>query len=85
MITLLVVDASVSANWLFDDEEDTYAEAVLAELEMAEAIVPHLWHYEMRNIILVARHRQRITARGLAERIAAMTGLPLEHFHADRT
>jgi predicted nucleic acid-binding protein len=73
----LVIDASVSASWLFDDENDPYAEAVLAALEGAEAIVPQLWHYEMRNILLVARRRQRITAPGLAERIAALTELPL--------
>ena len=73
----LGVDASVSASWLFDDEDDPYAEAVLAELEMAEGLVPQLWHFEMRNILLVARRRQRITAPGLAERIAALTELPL--------
>ncbi len=77
MITLLVVDASVSASWLFDDEQDPYAEAVLAELETVQGLVPQLWHYEMLNILLVARRRQRLTARGLAERIAAMAELPL--------
>jgi predicted nucleic acid-binding protein len=31
----------------------------------------------MRNILLVARRRGRISAQGLAERVAALTELPL--------
>ena len=62
MTEILVVDASVSASWLFDDEDDQEADAALAALETAEGIVPQLWHYEMRNILLVARRRQRISA-----------------------
>ena len=77
MISLLVVDASVSASWLFDDEDEPYAKAVLAELEMAEGLIPQLWHFEMRNILLVARRRQRISARGLAVRLSALAELPL--------
>jgi hypothetical protein len=31
----------------------------------------------MRNFLLVARRRDRISAQGLAERVAALTALPL--------
>ena len=77
MTGILVVDASVSASWLFDDEDDQDADAALAALETAEGAVPQLWHYEMRNILLVARRRQRISASGLVDRIAALAELPL--------
>ena len=77
MTGILVVDASVSASWLFDDEDDQEADAALAALETAEGVVPQLWHYEMRNILLVARRRQRISASGLADRLVALTELPL--------
>lgn len=73
----IVVDASVAASWLFDDEDDPRAAATLAQLESTPGVVPQLWHYEMRNILLVARRRQRISARGMAERVAALADLPL--------
>jgi predicted nucleic acid-binding protein len=76
-MTVLVVDASVSASWLFDDEDEPLATSALAELENAEGIVPQLWHYEMRNILLVARRRQRISGAGLADRLSALAELPL--------
>ena len=78
MNTIVVVDASVAASWLFDDEGDPRAAATLVGLETRPAVVPQLWHYEMRNILLVARRRQRISARGLEDRLAALGDLPLE-------
>ncbi len=74
----LVVDASVSASWLFDDEYDDASLRALNALETTQGIVPRLWHFEMRNILLVATRRNRITRDGAADRIAALTELPLE-------
>ncbi|MDR7510941.1 MAG: type II toxin-antitoxin system VapC family toxin [Armatimonadota bacterium] len=73
----LVVDASVAATWLLDDESDARAEAALALLEQVPGVVPQLWHFEMRNILLVAWRRGRISDQGLAERVAALAELPL--------
>ena len=77
-MTPIVVDASVAANWLFDDESDVRAAATLVALEEAPGLVPQLWHYEMRNVLLVAERRQRISADGLSERVAALADLPIE-------
>ena len=74
----MVVDASVAASWLFDDEDDPRTAAALAALETMPGVVPQLWHYEMRNILLTARRRQRITSEGLKDRLAALVDLPLE-------
>lgn len=76
-MTPIVVDASVAATWLLDDESDARAEAALGLLEQAPGVVPQLWHFEMRNILLVAWRRGRISAQGLAERVAALAELPL--------
>ncbi len=78
MSSVLVVDASLAASWLFDDEDDPRAAATLAALETMPGVVPQLWHYEMRNILLTARRRQRITSEGLKDRLAALVDLPLE-------
>ncbi len=76
-MTLLVVDASVVAAWLFDDENDPLAARAFALLGHADAIVPQLWHIEMRNILLVAHRRGRLTAAVLRSRLAALPDLPL--------
>lgn len=73
----IVVDASVSASWLFDDEDNPRAAAALDRLAAGSGVVPQLWHFEMRNILLVARRRKRISAQGLDERVAALSDLPL--------
>lgn len=73
-----VIDASVAASWLLDDESDARADGALAALENAPGLVPRLWHYEIRNVLLVAHRRGRMTAEGLAERVAALSELPLE-------
>lgn len=77
-MTWLVVDASVAACWLFDDESDPRCDAALAALADVSGLVPQLWHYEMRNLLLVAHRRSRITEEGMTARIAALRDLPLE-------
>ncbi len=76
-MTLLVIDASVAASWLFDDESDPLATKALALLDRVEAIVPQLWHFEMRNILLVARRRDRLTEAAFRARLAALPDLPM--------
>jgi predicted nucleic acid-binding protein len=76
-VTAIVVDASVSACWMLDDEYDVGASAVLAQLATSAGIVPLLWQHEMRNILLVARRRGRLSASAMAERVASLAELPL--------
>ena len=73
----LVVDASVVIAWLFDDEEEPRADSLLALLEEDGPLVPHLWHLETRNVLLVAERRGRLSAGGVKERIDALKGLPI--------
>ena len=73
----LVVDASVVMAWLFDDEEEPRADSVLELLEEDGALVPHLWHLETRNTLLVAQRRGRLSRGGVKERMDALRGLPI--------
>ena len=73
----LVVDASVVMAWLFDDEEEPRADSVLELLEENGALVPHLWHLETRNTLLVAERRGRLSEGGIKERMDALKGLPI--------
>ena len=73
----LVVDASIVMAWLFDDEEEPRADGVLEHLKEAGALVPHLWHLETRNTLLVTQRRARLSAEGVKERLDALKGLPI--------
>ena len=73
----LVVDASVVVAWLFDDEEEPRADRVLEQLKEDGAVVPHLWHLETRNVLLIAERRGRLSAGGVKERLDALKGLPI--------
>ena len=72
-----VLDASVATAWLLDDEVDPVAVAALARLRREGAIVPPLWHYEVRNALLVAERRGRVTGDAVTERLNSLEELPI--------
>lgn len=56
-----VIDASVMGARLLPDEENTdAAEAILEKLDGEHGIVPTLFWYEIRNVLLRAMRRKRI-------------------------
>ena len=57
-----VLDALVTATWCFPDEEHETAEAAFDRLDGDEAVVPALWWFEIRNILVVNERRGRIDA-----------------------
>lgn len=72
---MFVLDASVAACWLLDDEDD--ASAALERLRREGALVPQIWHVEIRNCLLVAWRRRRLSNDDLGERLRALAGLPV--------
>jgi predicted nucleic acid-binding protein len=67
----LVLDASITMAWCFEDETSPVAEAVLELLQREEAVVPSLWRSEVADVLLVAERRGRIT-EAQATRLAAL-------------
>ena len=58
----LVLDCSVTAAWLFEDEVSPYAEAVLHRLAAGhQALAPFIWPLEVSNVFLVGERRGRVT------------------------
>jgi predicted nucleic acid-binding protein len=55
-----VPDASVSACWAFADEDHPIADAAFSSLQTEAAVVPALWWFEVRNILIVNERRGRI-------------------------
>lgn len=76
-MSLFVLDASVAAAWMFGEEAAARAEPALRCLEDGEALVPHLWHLEVRNYLLVAIRRGRFPTAGPTERLSALYDLPI--------
>jgi len=56
-----VLDASIPACWALQEEEDPRAETAFARMKSDEAVVPGLWWFEIRNILVVNERRKRIT------------------------
>lgn len=57
----MVVDASVLACALLPDESDAIADFAFERLRFDPGIVPAHWWFEIRNILIVAERRSRLT------------------------
>lgn len=70
----IVIDASVMGARLLPDEENAdVAEAVLEELATEQGIVPALFWYEIRNVLLQAMRRKRIDRQELGDCLVRLT------------
>ena len=49
----------------------------LTRLRRDGAIVPPLWHYEVRNALLAAERRGRVSQNGTTERLDSLKALPI--------
>lgn len=57
----LVVDASLTMAWYFDDEATPATDAVLDRIVESRAVAPMLWRLEVANAFQSAIRRTRIT------------------------
>lgn len=76
-MSVFVLDASVALAWLLGEEDDPKADLALRRLEREDALVPDLWHLEVRNGLLAAVRRRRIAKDGPSERLRALRELPI--------
>ena len=77
-MSALVLDASVAAAWLFDDEDDARADAALGRIKSDGAVVPQFWHLEVRSALLAAERRRRISSDEVEERLRFLLELPIK-------
>ena len=76
-MTGLVVDASVTAAWLFEDETTAFSERMLDRCGVETAWVPALWVLETANVLLSAQRRGRVTGEQRKRLVEAALSLPL--------
>jgi len=71
----LVIDASVTACWAFEDEDHPIAARALDRLRIDAARVPGLWWFEVRNTLIVNERRKRITSQAVTDFLRKLSSL----------
>lgn len=72
-----VLDASVTAAWLLPDEEHPVARRLEERLPEDHALVPPIWWFEIRNMLVVAERRNRLTSAMTAAILAGLSRYPI--------
>src|SRR5580658_6009834 len=72
-----VLDASITACWALEDEHDARALVALNRIATDEAIVPSLWWFEVRNILVVNERRRRISSSDSDAFLLRLSSLPI--------
>ncbi|TVQ31376.1 MAG: PIN domain-containing protein [Phycisphaeraceae bacterium] len=77
----LVVDCSVTAVWLLEDEDDRVAIAALEAVDTTPISVPALWIYEVMNVLVVAERRKRLKAKKFNVLLEELAEIPIAIEH----
>jgi predicted nucleic acid-binding protein len=56
-----VLDASIAITWAMRDEDHLLADLAFLEIQSGSAIVPVIFWYELRNILVLNERRNRIS------------------------
>lgn len=59
---LLVIDASATLSWFFDDEDGKSNDRILNAVARSSVVVPPVWELEVCNAFAVAERQKRIDA-----------------------
>jgi predicted nucleic acid-binding protein len=74
----LVLDASLTLAWYFEDEASVEADRLLSAITHGGAVVPPLWRLEVANGFQSAIRRKRIDQRYRDDSLADLRLLPIE-------
>ena len=77
-----VVDCSIAIAWVMADEESIGPEPVLDVVKEAGGVAPAVWWAEVRNVLIVAERRGRMTSGGTEVALAALDALGMQLDHA---
>ena len=76
-----VLDSSVTMAWVLRDEQSAQADAALEQVAEIGGIAPALWWVEVRNVLVIAERRERLTQEDTAAAVQAIDvlGIHLDH------
>ena len=72
-----VLDCSIAASWLFEDEVTPETDRLLESLTERSAHVPGLWYLELGNVMIQAERRGRISASQMTAGLELLSNLPI--------
>jgi predicted nucleic acid-binding protein len=72
-----VLDASVCAVWALADETHPAADAAMEQLDRDNALVPSLWWFEIRNVLITNERRKRLTVEDSDAFLKLLEGFPI--------
>ncbi|MGD9816881.1 MAG: type II toxin-antitoxin system VapC family toxin [Hyphomonadaceae bacterium] len=73
----VVIDASVAACWIFNDEATPATDDLLARVRDTGGVVPALWNWEMANLLIAGIRRARISRADAAGHLSDLALLPI--------
>ena len=73
----VVLDSSIVGCWCFPDEASSVADAALLAVSADEAVVPAVWWFEVRNLLLTGERVGRMHPAGTAEFLADLERLSI--------
>jgi len=73
----LVIDASITMAWCFEDEATPATEDVLDQVVETTAAVPTIWRFEVGNALQMAIRRKRITKIFRDDALAKLLAMPI--------
>jgi predicted nucleic acid-binding protein len=74
----IVFDASVTVAWYFSDEQTPKALEARDHLTQQGGLVPPHWWYEVRNALLMAERRGRMSEQLISLALASLVSLPID-------
>jgi predicted nucleic acid-binding protein len=72
-----VLDASIPVCWAFSDEHHADADLAFQRIRAEEAVVPSLWWFEVRNILVVNERRRRMQLADSTAFLIFLSRLPM--------
>ena len=73
-----VLDASVAGPWVLADEPSEAATRIAHRLLTENALVPTLWWYEVRNLLVVCERRGRLNQSDSDLFLSRLADCPIE-------
>ena len=73
----VVLDSSIAGCWCFPDEASSVADAAMVEVAADEAVVPAIWWFEVRNLLLTGERVGRMDPLGTAGFLADLEALSI--------
>jgi predicted nucleic acid-binding protein len=74
----LVLDVSIALAWILPDEGAQPADAAMAHVRREGAVVSPIWWFELRNALLMAERRNRLTPTATQQSLDDIGRLPIE-------